>query len=131
MLGNTLKMDGIMYDKDFKIQKYLSDKKLNPSLAKLLFKFRCRMISVKMNYKRTYSEFNCPLCLKNGDFHSDYQQNLLTCTVLKEHSTVLDNNNTIMYEHIFSKNTDQMIETIKLLKVAIKIRTDLLNNESM
>ena len=50
-------MDGIVYDKEFKIQSYLSDKKFNPSLAKLLFKFRCRMILVKMNYKRSYFLF--------------------------------------------------------------------------
>ena len=121
-------MDGIVYDNKFKAQSYLSDRKINPSIAKLLFKFRCRMINVKMNYKRTYSEFNCPLCLKNGEFHSDSQENLLTCTVLKQYSTVLANNQSVSYKQIFSTNTDQMIEAVKLLKIALKIRTDLLDN---
>ena len=99
------KMDGIVYDNKFKVQPYLSDRKVNPSIAKLLFKFRCRMINVKMNFKRTYSEFNCPLCLENGEFHSDSQENLLTCTVLKQHSTVLANNKTVKYSTIFSKQS--------------------------
>ena len=124
-------MDGIIYNTNFKAQSYLSDKNINPSLAKLLFKFRCRMINVKMNFKRTYSEFNCPLCLKNVEFHSDSQQNILTCTVLKQYSTVLANNKTVMYEHIFSANTEQMIGAVKLLKIALKIRTDLLNKDDL
>ena len=45
---------GIQYSQDLKIQGYLQDSRLNPSLAKLLFKFRCRMIQVKINFKKTF-----------------------------------------------------------------------------
>ena len=79
--------------------------------------------------KNIYSEFNCPLCLKNGEFHTDSQKNLLTCTVLKQYSTVLADNKNVLYEHIFSKNTEEKIRAIKLLKIALTIRTDLLTDE--
>ena len=56
------KMDGISYNNNFKAQSYLSDRNINSSLAKLLFKFRCRMINVKMNFKRTYRRGSIKTC---------------------------------------------------------------------
>ena len=121
------KMEGIQYSQDLKIQGYLQDSRLNPSLAKLLFKFRCRMIQVKINFKKTYGEFNCPICIKNGEFFEDSQEHLMSCKVILSDSNVLSNNITVKYQHIFSNNVEQMIDAIKLLKIALQIRNQKLN----
>ena len=124
------KMDGIVYDQELNTQEYLKNSSFSPHLAKLLFKFRCRMIQVRMNFKLSHADFNCPLCLKNEvapEYFSDSQSHLLTCSVIRRSSIVLSANTTVKYEHIFSKNTDEMLQAIKLLKISLKIREQLLN----
>ena len=116
------KMDGITYDKKLKKQNYLDH--INPTLARLLFKFRCRMINVKMNFKKANADFNCPLCVKIGEFYTDSQQHLLCCKAIIQKSDILSRNKTVKYEHIFDKNIEKMTECIKLLKIALQIRNE-------
>ena len=88
------------------------------------------MVRVKMNFKKSYANFDCSLCSVNGVLHSDSQQNLLNCSALLKSSTILATNTTIKYEHLFSKNIDQVIDAIKLLKIALKTRESLLETNS-
>ena len=51
----------------------------------------------------------------------------MSCKVILSDSNVLSNNITVKYQHIFSNNVEQMIDAIKLLKIALQIRNQKLN----
>ena len=75
------KLSGITYD-DLKMQPYLQDGTFHSGDARVLFRFRTRMIRVGNNYRSMYLDHSggvlCPLC-KNKE---DTQEHLLECSKL-------------------------------------------------
>ena len=91
---STIKFNSI------RCQKYLTDRRLNPSESKLIFQLRTRMFPVKENFKNKVQQqgknFNCEMCKINRDD----QKHLLQCPILKNLVPELKNT-TVTYEDIF------------------------------
>ena len=95
---------------ELSLQGYLQDGLLNSTDAKLLFKFRTRMVNVGCNYRHGCEDVpQCPLCQDAPD----KQEHLLWCTAL--HTEPLS---VINYLDIFLHNSDSMRNALKALKDA-------------
>jgi hypothetical protein len=112
------KMASLDYE-ELKIQPYFVDKTINSNDAKLLFKFRTRMVRVKRNYRNNLTDLNCPLC----ESDEDTQQHLLLCPRI--HTTT--GLPAVNYMDIYSGDIVLMKKTIDSLKKALWKREELLN----
>ena len=104
------KTENLNYN-NLEVQSYLkSDSNLNNDEKQLLFKFRTRMIDVKINYRNRYLDSTCQL----GCDSEESQSHLFECEVLINKCEDLANNVKVEYEDIFGDRTSQ-IDAIKLL----------------
>ena len=118
------KMKHIKYD-EISCQRYLTDARLSPSEAKILFKLRTRMYPVKINFKNKIQNYgqnlNCEICqVEQCD-----QKHLLNCYVLKNLVPELKNTK-VSYGDIFSKNINKMVKAAKLFSTVDKARKNYL-----
>ena len=119
-------MSDIEYSK-LEIQSYLKyDSKLSNEDKYLLFKFRTRMVSVKMNYKNSYTEYKCQL----GCNETENLKHILECEILLHRSKKLANNAKIGYEDIFSEIAKQA-DAILLLAHAWSLREKLIDSNQL
>ena len=63
-----------------KLQNCLLPSKMNTEECKLLFSLRARMTPVKCNFRDSYEDLICPICLDSDK--QDSQLHLLHCTIL-------------------------------------------------
>ena len=110
-------MSRLTYD-ELGLQPYFKDGVLHSGDAKTLFKFRTRMIKVRINYKNSYSDLNCPLC----NIEPDSQEHLLVCCMIHTDGTLPDVN----YSDIFGSETFKMKHVLDVLKTAFMAREELL-----
>ena len=101
--------------------KYMKDPRFTPDIVNLLFKFRTRMFNVKNNFRNNYRQTDilCPLCKKE----EDSQEHLFKCETI---ALSLDNVTiNVVYEDIFSDDTDKLLSAASHLKQLTQIRIDL------
>ena len=115
------KTENIVY-KDLRQQEYLKSSQVPTYKAQSLFKFRTRMNRVKSNFKQSYSDFTCPLCL----ISEDQDGHLLECTKIKEKSSAIRHNTSVKYKDIYSSSIEKMVAAVDLLEAAMKVRENLL-----
>ena len=116
------KLNNIEY-KEFKMQNYFVDNRVESWVAKNIFKFRTRMTEVKENFKNNYkNESVCPLC--KDPSQKDDQSHLLKCPKLKENGHIKRN-----YFDIFSEDILKIYETIIILIKAMETRQKLLDEK--
>ena len=96
-----------------KIQKYLQPNKtkMTKEEAKLLFKLRCRVTEVKVNFRGKYDNLECRAC----DKEEESQQHILVCQVLDRKNNFEE----IEYEKLFNGTVSEK------LKVAQKFKENL------
>ena len=101
---------------------YFQDQRFSPDLANLLFRFRTRGFLVKNNFRNNYRNTNilCPLC----EEEDDTQEHLFECKKLVD---VTDNG--CVYEDIFSKNNEVLLNVAINLKKIVECRKNALNPE--
>ena len=93
---------------DLKCSNYLMDKSFSKIDARLLFKFRTRMYSVKANFSTKYeNNMLCDLCTSA----ECTQQHLLQCPVIKEFIPEIKSS-TVKYEYLFG-NIEEMKQIVK------------------
>ena len=71
---------------------YFEDHRISAEQAKLLFKFRTRMVNVRNNFRNNYTCSSCPLC----GIHQDTQEHLFDCIMIKK-KTLPTNNRILRY----------------------------------
>ena len=89
---------------DLKLRSYFKSKRLYPSQATLIFKIRTRMLNVKNNYRQSYQDLRCPLCMSE----CDTQEHMMTnCDMLP--NKITENQMKIF----FGQNEDKMAHIIE------------------
>ena len=106
---------------ELNIQKYLTTNIIKSKRKIVIFKARTRMLNVTDNYGQ---KIHCPLC-KIGQ---DDQKHLIECIVLKIACPEILNNIDTKYEDLYSNNLEKQNEIGKLLEIAMRKRTEILNN---
>ena len=115
-------MINLKYEK-LEIQPYLLSKVIHRRHAQNIFKWRTHMYDFKLNFKRMYKEDD--LQCKLGCSHTDSQENILKCEIIKVTSPIqLDQS---CYENIFGRNVTRINEAAKVLSRAMEIRSNILN----
>ena len=106
--------------------KYMRDPRFTPDIVNLLFKFRTRMFNVRNNFRNNYQQTDtlCPLC-KNED---DTQEHMFKCETIIQ--TLHHENIDVVYEDIFSADTNRLLGVARHLKQLTQTRIDL-ENEMM
>ena len=96
-----------------KIQKYLQPNKtkMTKEEAQLVFKLRCRVTEVKVNFRGKYDNLECRAC----DKEEESQQHILVCQVLDRKNNFEE----IEYEKLFNGTVSEK------LKVAQKFKENL------
>ena len=112
------KLSNIKYEK-LQMQPYLHEKTFHSGDARVLFRFRTRMVRVRANYKSMYDNGDtlCPLC-STGE---DTQEHLLGCEMLHENGT------TASYNDLFGSDILLMKSTFEILKASLTEREKLLD----
>ena len=115
------KMSNTKYEK-LHMQPYLHDKSFHSGDARILFRFRTRMVRVRANYKAMYDNGDtlCPLC-STGE---DTQEHLLACKMLHKEEAAA------RYQDIFGSDICVMKTTFEALKESLTDREKLLDNGS-
>ena len=106
------------------MQPYLCDGTFHSGDAKILFRFRTRMVRVGNNYRAMYSGQSdavpvCPLC-QSGE---DTQEHLLECLHLDNDGV------SVRYSDIFSMDTTEVKEAFEVLRRALNRREDLIDSK--
>ena len=98
---------------------YFEDPRISANQAKLLFKFRTRMVNVRNNFRNNYACSSCPLC----GIHQDTQEHLFDCIMMKKQYQP-----TMEYTDIFSDDCDSLCEAAVELERIMDIRNRLLED---
>ena len=103
----------------------MEDQRFHPEAVNMLFQFKTRMYNVKNNFRSNYEQANtlCPLCKKE----EDTQEHMFTCEVIssKCEEKQCEENQTIRYEDIFTKDLNQLLKAANLLQALVKTRAEL------
>ena len=95
---------------DFNCKEYLKDRRISQEEAKLMFKLRTRMVSVRCNFKNKYgNNLNCDLCKTN----LDNQEHLLVCPVIKNSIPEFKKYKNVKYSDIFGTD-DEVVSAAKI-----------------
>ena len=116
------KMKKLNYN-ELKIQNYFLSKEISTKNKVILFKARIRMFKVANNYG---NKTNCPQC----KIDEDSQKHLIECVIIKITCNDILNNDSMKYEDIYSDNTTKQNEMIKLIKIAIIKREEIIENKT-
>ena len=106
------KMKNIVYD-ELKIQSYFTNAEISTEKAKIIFKYRTRMLKFAENYRGEANNVMCPLC----NLHPDSQDMIEQCKIVKEKFTKPEKCKQIYKENV-------AVEDAKLLTDIIKLRTE-------
>ena len=122
MKNSHSKVKHIQYEK-FQMQGYLKPCSLTNFEAKFAFHARSRMLRVKKNYGQKVC---CPVCKIDGV--EDTQSHLLNCGALVSENiltTKLPD-----YDNLFSKNLEEQINIVRILKQNFGARKRFLDKEN-
>ena len=108
------KMKNVNYEK-LKIQPYFIKDSISTHDARNIFRYRTRMLNFKENYKGNNNDDICPLCKK----HTDDQNKIESCTVLKENINDLNK-----CRLLYTDTTNE--EAIEILSKVMDIRNNIL-----
>ena len=104
-----------------RMRSYLKSTSINSTEAKLIFKFRSRMVRVKNNFRGSYSNnLDCPLGCPN---QIDSQEHLINCQNNLNSSNVSQDE----YEVLFGMNEEKMKPVILKLKQILEDRKNKLD----
>ena len=117
------KTNKLHYDK-FEMQEYLKTDTLTKNEKLLLLKLRLRMIQVGKNYGR---KDICPACKDPEEI--DQQSHLLACTELINLCPAIAAND-VNYEGIFQSNVINLKKLVKLFKMAMTTRDELIDKQN-
>ena len=118
------KMSNLNYE-EYKMQFYFLDKAFHSGDARMLFRFRTRMIHVKNNYKTMHkdSDRHCPVC----KLEVDTQEHLLECIVLNASRPIAH----VDYQAIFGEEVNKMKLTFNHLKTSLSAREKFISDEKL
>ena len=108
------KLDNLIYT-ELLMQPYMSSKCIFKNDAQLLFKLRTRMADFKANFRNGNEDLKCILDCPE----EDRQDHVLICDTIVEN---IPQANTVSYKSIFSKNTPEIMDTLKVIKEALHFR---------
>ena len=93
-----------------KIQKYLQPNKtkISKEEAQLIFRLRCRVTEVKINFRGKYDNMDCRAC----DMKDETQQHILECEEINKNKMEED----IKYEKIFNGTVIEKLKVAKKFK---------------
>ena len=102
---------------ELKIQDFLQPNNVQSvHLSKFLFSARSRMLDFKINFRKKYSDLNCPL----GCDEPDSQQHGLHCDKIV--TNAVDENQSVRYEDLFSNQVKKQTTVAAILKDRMKYR---------
>ena len=117
------KMNNLEY-KEFKIQNYFVDDRVESWMAKDIYKFRTRMADVNENFKNSFKyESLCPIC----KISKDDQSHLMVCHKLREFNPSLDVDKN--YKDIFNDDCLKLYESARILIKALETRKKIIDKE--
>ena len=129
LVEEKLKMTKVKHinHNSLEIQKYLSSGNLNVEQRKFLMHARCRMLTLRVNYKHMHDSTSCPLCSSPPSLgevlHQDCQEHLLSCKSLRSGTELVPNN--LIYSDIFGKDTKRQESMTIVLNNKYKMRKKL------
>ena len=102
-----------------KLQNCLLPSKMNTEECKLLFSLRARMTPVKCNFRNSYEDLTCPICLDPDK--QDSQLHLLHCATLLNGDNIIVKNN-VCYEDIFLSDVTKQSTVVNLFRYLLSKR---------
>ena len=119
------KMDNLSYD-NFEISSYLKSPLFNSESSSLLLALRTRTVrGIRSDFGGLYPDKMCPL----GCGALDTLQNILSCTVLRQHHTSQDiTESDIRYEDVFSPDITKQKQVVELYRELLEIRSNIINS---
>ena len=84
--SNTSKGSNLKYS-ELKIQDYFLPNDMSNAQCNLLFSLRSRMVPVKCNFRHSYNDLSCPVCMDPNQL--DNQIHILTCKTLVENENMI------------------------------------------
>ena len=108
------KLDNLSYT-ELQMQPYLYSKFIFKNDAQLIFKLRTRMADFKANFRNGNKDLQCILDCPE----EDRQDHILICDTIVEN---IAEANTVCYKSIFSKNSTEIMDTLKVIKAALNFR---------
>ena len=100
------------------MQSYLKPNQITISEAKFIFSVRTRMLDVKENFKKKYSDSKCPNCTEQ-----DTQSHLLFCEKLIGASSIVQE--APNYSNIFGEDLDEILKVTRIMSENFKLRNKL------
>ena len=114
--GNPPKGSNLNYDQ-FKLQDYFLPNTMTIKQCNLLFSLRSRMVTVRCNYRHSYSSLTCQVCEDPANL--DSQVHILECKELLKDETLLVKNK-ISYSDLFSNNVEKQAEITKCFEYLLR-----------
>ena len=105
----------------FSIQNYLKSNELKFEEKIFLFKIRCEMTNVKVNFSKMYVDNKCDLCIQD-QIQSD--SHLLECLTIINNCPELKNDNETEYQDLFDSMQSQ-IKAVKIFMTIFKIKEEI------
>ena len=101
-----------------RIQNYLKSTgvQITKEERQLIFKMRCRVTDLKMNFKRKYEDHNCEACKQE----EETQKHILECKEIQKKQQSIKCN--LEYEKLFHGNLNDKIEIARTFKENMEIR---------
>ena len=94
----------------FEMQDYFLPNTMTIKQCNLLFSLRSRMVTVRCNYRHSYSSLTCQVC--EDPEQLDSQVHILECKELLKNETILVKNK-ISYSDLFSTDVQKQAEITK------------------
>ena len=119
------KMRNIKYNK-FELTSYLNSPLFNNENRILLLALRTRTVrGIRNDFRGMYADNLCPL----GCGDEDTLENVLTCSVLKQHHTSKEVTSTIIkYEDVFSKDINKQQKSTELYNQLLEVRNRIIKS---
>ena len=104
--GNPRKGSQLKYE-HLKMQEYFLPNTMTIKQCNLLFSLRSEMVSVRCNFRHSYSSLICQVC--EDPEYLDSQEHILECKILLKDETSLVKNE-ISYNNLFSADVQKQAE---------------------
>ena len=108
--GSHSKVKNLLHE-NIQMQKYLKPNtcKMNKEDGQLIFKLRCKVTNLKMNFKGMYDDFECSAC---GIEEETQEHVVMNCKMLNENKL----RKNVEYEKIFNGTLYEKLEVAKKFK---------------
>ena len=117
--NSTPKGSKLVYDQ-LKMQDYFLPSTMNNKQCNLLFSLRSNMVPVKTNFRHSYADLTCPVCLEPSQL--DTQVHTLHCKTLLDGENIVINSK-VCHDDIFSDDIQKQSAVVTLFeKLSVKRR---------